>query len=167
LGTKDKAPVVIIGVGNILCADEGVGVRVVNELKRAPVLPYVEVFDCGTSGIAVLEALDGAEKAVIVDAVSTGAEPGTIHRLTLEGILAMDDNLFKLVSLHQFDLIATLKVAQLTTAYRMPREVVMIGIEGKSYDFSLELSDEVNRVLPKVIEATLREVESPPLCASK
>ena len=158
MGARNKAPIVVVGVGNILCSDEGVGVHVANRLKRMTLPPNVEVFDCGTSGIAVLEALDGAEKAVIVDAVLTGSEPGTIHKFTVEEILAMEGNLFKMISLHQFDLIATLKFAQLTDVYSMPREIVVIGVEAKSLEPSLKLSKEVERSLPKVIEAVLREV---------
>lgn len=160
MGGKGKAPVVVVGVGNILCSDEGVGVHVVNKLKQTALPPDVEVFDCGTSGIAVLEALDGAEKAVIIDAVLTGGKPGTVHRFTVEDILAMESGLFKMVSLHQFDLIATLKLAQLSGAYRMPREIVVIGVEAKSLEPGLELSEEVKRSLPRVIEAVLREVKN-------
>lgn len=159
---QGKAPVAVVGVGNILCADEGVGVHVVNELKRMALPPYVKVFDCGTNGFAVLEAVDGAEKAVIIDAVSAGGRPGTIYRLTLEELLAMEDVLFKLTSLHQFDLITALKVAQLTGMYRVPRDIVVIGVEVKSLEFNLALSEEVRLSIPKLIELVLREISSPP-----
>jgi hydrogenase maturation protease len=153
--------VVVIGIGNILCSDEGVGVHVVNELKRMKLPSNVKVFDCGTNGMAVLEAMDGAEKAIIIDAVSSEKEPGTIYFFMIEDLAKMEDRLLKLVSLHQFDLIATLKLAELTGAYRMPHKVVIIGVEVKSLKCSLELSDEVKRAVPKVIEAIIREIEKP------
>ena len=155
-----KPSIVVIGVGNTLFSDEGVGVHVVNQLKRMPLPSNVEVVDCGTNGIAVLEALDGAEKAVIVDAVSAGGKPGTIYRLTLSEILAMEDRLLKLVSLHQFDLIAALKLAELTTVYKMPRDIIIVGVEAKSFDLGLGPSEEIKRVIPKVVEVVLREIES-------
>lgn len=157
--SKDKPPVVVIGIGNILCSDEGVGVHVARELERMKLPPNVGVFDCGTSGIAVLEAMDGADKAIIVDAVSSGGEPGTVNLYTIEDLVRMDDRLLKLVSLHQLDFIATLRLAELTNAYRIPREVIIIGVEAKSLECSMELSNEVRKAVPKVIEAIIREID--------
>ena len=149
----------VIGIGNILCSDEGVGIHVVRELERMRLAPNVEVFDCGTSGMAVLEAMDGAEKAIIVDATSSGEVPGTVRLYTMDDLGRMEDRLLKLVSLHQFDLIATLRLAELTNAYRMPSEVIIVGVEAKSMECSLELSDEVRKAVPKVIKAVIREIE--------
>lgn len=157
--SKDKPPVVVIGIGNILCSDEGVGIHVVRELERMRLAPNVGVFDCGTSGMAVLEAMDGAEKAIIVDATSSEDEPGTVRLYTMEDLGKMEDRLLKLVSLHQFDLIATLRLAELTNAYRMPSEVIIVGVEAKSMECSLELSDEVRKAVPNVIKAVIREIE--------
>ena len=148
----------VIGIGNILCSDEGVGVHVVNELRRMTLPPNVKIFDCGTNGMAVLEAMDGAKKAIIVDAVSSGKEPGTVHVYMIEDLVRMGDGLFKLVSLHQFDLLATLKLAELTNVYRIPPKVVIIGVEVKSLECSLELSDEVRKAIPEVIETIVREI---------
>ena len=157
---RNKPPIAIIGVGNILCSDEGLGVHVINELKKLELPEYVALYDCGTSGIAVLEALDGSKKGIIIDAVSMGGRPGKIYRLTLDDILSMEDNLFKMVSLHQFDLISTLKVAQITGVYNIPEDIVIIGVEGKNYEFSLDLSDDVKKVIPRVIELVLEEIKS-------
>ena len=153
-----KPPLVIVGVGNILCSDEGIGIHVLNHLKDREVPDYVGIYDCGTNGIAVLEALDGAKKGIIVDAVSMGGPPGKIYRFTIDDILGMEDNLFKMVSLHQFDLISTLKVAQITDVYKIPKDIIIIGIEGKTFDFNLELSDEIKKVIPRVVELIMEEI---------
>ncbi len=155
-----KAPFIIVGVGNILCSDEGVGVHIVNKLKDMDLPDYVEIFDCGTNGIAVLEALDGAEKGLIIDAVSMNGPPGKIYRFTIDDILEIEDNLFKLVSLHQFDLVSTLKVAQITDVYKIPKDIAIIGIEGKSFKFSLELSEDIKKVVPDVIKMILDEINN-------
>ena len=85
LNPKDKPSVAIIGIGNILCCDEGVGVHVINELRQIDHLPsHVDVKDCWTSGIAVLEAMNGTQKAIIIDAVAMDKEPGTIYRYALK-----------------------------------------------------------------------------------
>lgn len=157
---KNKPKIVIIGIGNLLYSDERIGVHVVNELKGKTLPSNVKVFDCGTNGIAVLEAMDGAEKAIIVDAVSSGKEPGTIHIYTVEELAKMDGRLFKLVSLHQFDLIAALELARITNAYKIPTKIVIIGVEAKSLKYSMELSDEVKKAIPKVIKTIIKEIKS-------
>jgi len=156
--SSKKPPLVIVGVGNILCSDEGVGIHVLKYLKERELPDYVAIYDCGTSGIAVLEALDGAKKGIIVDAVSMGGPPGKIYKFTIDDILGMEDNLFKMVSLHQFDLISTLKVAQITDVYNIPKDIVIIGIEGKTFDFNLELSREIKEVIPSVVDLIMDEI---------
>lgn len=151
--------IVVIGVWNMLLSDEGVGIHVVNKLKNAHLPSSVDVYDCGTNGIAVLEAMDGAEKAIIIDAVSSGKEPGTVLLYTIEDLVKKEDGLLKLVSLHQFDLIATLRLAKLTDAYRMPSKVIIIGVEAKSLECSLKLSAEVRKAIPKVIETITHEID--------
>jgi hydrogenase maturation protease len=69
---------VVLGLGNILLGDEGVGVRVVEELERAGGLPGVELVDGGTAGFRLLPYFDAAGLVVVVDAASDGAPPGTV-----------------------------------------------------------------------------------------
>ncbi len=152
--------IAIVGVGNILCSDEGVGVYVINRLRELSLPEYVELYDCGTSGIAVLEALDGSKKGVIIDAVSMGGSPGRVYRFSLDEVLSMEDNLFRMVSLHQFDLVSTLKLASYTDVYRLPDDIVIIGVEGKDYSFNVGLSKEVEEAIPLVVEMVLKEIKN-------
>jgi hydrogenase maturation protease len=69
---------VVLGLGNILLGDEGVGVRVVEELQRSGGLPGVELVDGGTAGFSLLPYFDGAGLVVIVDAAADGSPPGTV-----------------------------------------------------------------------------------------
>ncbi len=69
---------VVLGLGNILLGDEGVGVRVVEELERSGGLPGVELVDGGTAGLRLLPFFDGAGLVVVVDAAADGAPPGTV-----------------------------------------------------------------------------------------
>ena len=69
---------VVLGLGNILLGDEGVGVRVVEELERSGGLPGVELVDGGTAGFSLLSYFDGAGLVVVVDAAADGAPPGTV-----------------------------------------------------------------------------------------
>lgn len=149
--------IAIIGVGNVLRSDDGIGIHVVNELKRVELPKNVKLFDCGTSGISVLEAMDGADKAIIIDATCSGEEPGTVRIYKLER--PAKGRLDKLVSLHQLDIVATIELAELMNI-KVPNEIIIIGVEAKSLDYSMELSNEVKNAIPKVIEAVIGEVRA-------
>ena len=72
--------VVVLGVGNTLLEDEGIGVRAVEELQRRYVLPpVVQVIDGGTAGMELLESLEDLDKLIIADCVRVGQPPATVH----------------------------------------------------------------------------------------
>jgi hydrogenase maturation protease len=155
-----KPPLAVVGVGNILCSDEGVGIHVIKYLEKLDLPPYVSLYDCGTSGIAVLEALDGVEKGILIDAVAFGGSPGKIYRFLVTSLLEMEDSLFKLVSLHQLDLITIFRVSYMTKTYRMPEDIVIYGVEGENFDLGMELSRPVSDAVPKLIGMIIEEIES-------
>ena len=70
----------------------------------------------------------------------------------------MDDSLFKLVSLHQLDLITIFKVSYMTNAYRVPSDIVIYGVEGKDFDLNIGLSREVSESIPRLVESILEEI---------
>jgi len=150
--------IAVVGVGNILSGDEGIGVHIARKLKSYKLPPEVEVYDCGTSGIAVLEALDGADKAVIIDAALTGSKPGTVVKLTLHDAEKMESSIFTMASLHNLDLITTLQLAKLTEAYKLPKDIVILAIEPQSLEYSMKLSPILKRRMPELVDAVLKEV---------
>jgi hydrogenase maturation protease len=144
--------VLILGVGNILLRDEGVGVRVVEAMQCADLPSEVEVFDGGTAGIDLLDVLADRRKVVVVDAMDGDVEPGTVMRLTPEDLLPTSG---QGVSLHEMSLMETLAVAQ-----RMgiaPQEVVILGIKPQELGWGLELSPVVAGVVPRVVELAWAE----------
>lgn len=141
----------IVGVGNLLLMDEGVGVHVVQELEQRRVPPHVVLVDGGTSPDALAFVGDVA-KLVIVDAVRGGGEPGTIYRLTPEDIEEDDRNP---LSLHEWDLMDSLKLSGYWTE---GMEVVIVGVEPAEMEWGLDLSPVVAAALPRVIEVVLGEV---------
>lgn len=153
-----KGRIVIVGIGNILLSDEGIGVYVINELKNLQLPANVEVHDCGTGGLSILNVLDKAEKAVIIDAVKGGGSPGSIYSFTLDEILTEDRRL-KMTSLHDLDLTTALKIAELTHIYKLPREIVVIGVEPASIEMGMELSPQIRRTIPKIIDLVLKEIK--------
>lgn len=146
--------IVVLGVGNVLYADEGVGVCAVDEIARRYELPpEVELIDGGTSGMELLDALAGADRLVIVDAVASGASPGTIVRL--EGDAVPRFFTTKL-SPHQVGLCDVLAALSLMEA--SPAETVIIGVEPASLEMSMELSPTVAAKLPVVLDMVMDEV---------
>jgi len=77
--------ILVLGIGNLVMGDDGAGVRVVQELQKRYVFPpHVEVMDGGTLGLDLLPKLEGIGRLLMVDAVETGGEPGTLVRLVGE-----------------------------------------------------------------------------------
>lgn len=144
--------VLILGIGNILLKDEGVGVQAINAMRGMPLPREVELLDGGTSGADLVDFLIGRAKVIVVDAVDSGAPPGTVFRMTPRDIL--DDKNSKL-SLHQLGLMDSLEMARL--AGGSPGEVVIYGIQPEQVGWGLELTDTIARIMPKVIELVLGE----------
>ena len=143
---------VILGVGNLLLKDEGIGVHVAQALKEMALPEGVEVVDGGTSPDLPYLA-EGADKLVVVDAVRAGGEPGSIYRLTPEDIAARPE---ALLSIHQMGLLGSLRALRLSGG---PKEVVIIGVEPKDMGWGLEPSPKLQERLSKIIKVTLREIE--------
>jgi|YelNatPaOPRAMG01_1025707.scaffolds.fasta_scaffold06508_3 hydrogenase maturation protease len=152
--------IAVIGIGNVLCGDEGIGIHIVNKLKYESLPSNVEVYDCDTDIFAVLEAMDGARKAIIIDAMHLGYEPGTIRKFSYEELLGISSKLMNIVSFHQFDLASILRIAQLTGVYKLPDEIVVFGVEVKSCDYSTDISNGVRQVIPKVIDEIIKEIQN-------
>ncbi|MEM4699929.1 MAG: hydrogenase maturation protease [Candidatus Nezhaarchaeales archaeon] len=148
-----KRRVVVVGLGNVLMGDDGVGVRVAEELLRLNLPPSVAVYPVGTPGLALLHLIEGYEKVVLIDAIEMGGEPGTVYRLDFSPSLFNDVGF---LSMHDFDAVAALRLA---IGAGVPLgEVVIIGIEPKRICFGEALSSEVEASIPKVVGLVLKEV---------
>jgi hydrogenase maturation protease len=149
-------PVLVLGVGNLLLRDEGLGVHVARRLMDMDLPLHVEVIDGGTAGLDLLEHIEGRKKVVLVDVVRGGHPPGTIYRMTPED---MEDEPRSCLSLHDINVPDLLKVADMLGVEKP--EIVMIGIEPKDMDSAdLELSPEIEAQVPKLIEVVMKEIQS-------
>src|SRR4030042_7180736 len=92
--------ILILGIGNLLLKDEGVGVHVVERLREIPLPENVEVLDGGTAGLDLVDFIGGRKKLIVIDAVNAGEKPGTIYRLTEENL---DIKPKALTSFHEID----------------------------------------------------------------
>jgi hydrogenase maturation protease len=151
----------ILGVGNLLLSDEGVGLRVVERLATSYDLPEgVRILDGGTLGLDLLYYLEGVENLLIVDAVEMGKEPGTLLRLEGDEVPSF---LSIKMSPHQIGIPDMLFAARLKDLY--PRNVVLWGVQPAVLDTGLELSPpvaaQVNALVDKVVEQLVQWGELP------
>lgn len=150
----EPCPILVLGIGNILLRDEGVGVRVVEAMERIDLPPDVELFDGATAGLDLLDALAGRRKVIVIDAIGGDSEPGTVLRLSPEDLVALDG---RGMSLHEIGLLETLTAAkQLGVA---PQELVVLGVKPRDVSCGLTLSPETARLVPEIVELVLAELE--------
>lgn len=147
--------IVIIGVGNILLSDEGIGVHVVEELKKIPLPLGVSVVDAGTVGFEILDFISDAHELIIIDAVDGGREPGFIYRFDFDFLEELPLSCMRFV--HQIGVFDVLNILKLRG--KAPKAKI-IGVQPKSVDFGLTLSEELKSMIPKIIEIVLEEVKS-------
>jgi hydrogenase maturation protease len=142
----------VLGMGNVLLRDEGIGCHVVHALEGIP-LPDVEIIDGGTCP-DVLQLVENADKLVIVDAVRGGGTPGQIYRFHPEDITLAQK---PFLSLHDVGLVDSLRLMQL---WRNIGEAVIIGVEPKEISWGLELSPELQEKMPQIIGTILSELNN-------
>lgn len=147
--------IVVIGVGNLLLKDEGIGIHAVQALQELDLPPDVQLVDGGTSPDLIAYTRAG-DKLIIVDAARAGGEPGAIYRFK-PGDLAEEKA--ALTSVHEIGVVENLNLMSLTGD--KPGEIVIIGIEPKEIEFGTELSTELQQKVPQIVNAVLKEIGLP------
>ncbi len=151
---RPPARTLILGVGNLLLSDEGVGLRVLERLAATYILPEeVQTLDGGTLGLDLLYYLEGVENLVIIDAVKMGKEPGALLRLEGDEVPTF---LSVKVSPHQIGIPDMLLAAKLKDLY--PRHVVLWGVQPGVLDVSLDLSPPVAARVDELVEKVVDEL---------
>jgi hydrogenase maturation protease len=127
----------VIGLGNLLRGDDAVGLAVARRLRE--LAPTADVQELSGEPAGLLEALaDGAVRVALVDAVSSGAAPGTVHRLDVsQAALPIDS----CTSSHGLGLAATIELGR--ALERLPPELLVFGIEARSFERGAPLSPDV------------------------
>ncbi|RME36805.1 MAG: HyaD/HybD family hydrogenase maturation endopeptidase [Thermoflexia bacterium] len=145
----------VLGVGNILLSDDGVGVHVVRLLREQYRFPQeVEILDGGTLGLDLLPYVEDTDRLLIVDAVQMDEPPGTVARLEGDRVPAM---LGLKYSPHQVGLSDLLAAARLRGRY--PPEVVLWGIQPASLEVGLDLSPTVAAQVEVLLANVLAELQ--------
>lgn len=152
----DGAEVAVVGVGNPIMGDDGVGKRVIEELESSSDerTDGVVLTHAGTTAFFALEAMSGCRKAIVVDAIETGSEPGTVHRYRYADGAFADE--IPEMTMHDFSFAEALRAGR--DAYDIPDELLVFGVEPVRVEASLELSDRIERAVPELIELVLEEL---------
>ena len=145
----------IIGFGNLLMGDDGAGVHLIQKLTNQALPPQVELLDGGVCSFAALGELQSASMAILVDSMTGGGKPGDIYRLTADQLGCGPPT--KALSVHDFSLLDSLRVAQQTGT--LP-PVIIYGIEPACLDLSLELSPLVELAVDTVITRIMADIGS-------
>jgi len=146
--------ILILGVGNLLLSDEGVGVHVAQRMMELDMPPEVQVVEGGTDGFGLVNFITQADRMILIDAVKGGGQPGSIYRFDLEDCPPYPD-LFK-TSVHQ---ISILEVINLSSLIGSTPHTTIIGVEPVCLEMGMQLSPPVEAKIPKVIQMILAEVE--------
>lgn len=147
---------VVVGCGNPVRGDDGVGVQVVARLRHADLPADVQLVDLGTSAFDVLDLLRHCDRMVLVDASTTGAPPGTIHRLPIE---ALDPEPAPTeLSLHAVRWDHILGLAWRMLGDRLTARVEVVLVEAASVDFSEHLTPEVEAAATRVADLLVAEL---------
>jgi hydrogenase maturation protease len=146
----------IVGLGNPLATDEGVGPAAIERLLARGLPPDVEAIDAGTDLLAVLDDLCAAGSAHLVDCVLAGSPPGTVHRFALEDLVARAKAGPAWVSAHELTLLETVRLAQMT-GHRLP-PTVLWGVEPEAVAFGASLTATVSAALDGLLDALLAEI---------
>jgi hydrogenase maturation protease len=155
--TSAAAVSVVLGVGNLLRADDGVGVHAVQALMRRGGIEGVQVLDGGTAPLDALAGIGPIDRLIIVDAADLGEAPGSVRVLSPDDLIpACGDS----VSLHDLDLLWALGVMR--AIGNEPPEVLIVGVQPASMDWSTELSPAVAARLDDIMEAVLAAIPARP-----
>lgn len=145
---------VVIGVGNTILSDDGVGVHAARRLQDDPRLPAgVSILDGGTMGLELGPFVSDASRVLILDAVNTGEAPGSLTRMSGGDLLGTPRGR----SVHQLgvaDLIATL-----TLASTKPQDIVVLGLQPANTDWGTTLSPDVDAALAGLVDAALAQLQ--------
>jgi hydrogenase maturation protease len=155
--SSDRTPqVLILGLGNMLLQDEGVGIAALQRLAANHEWPdHVTLMDGGVMGLELLPYLESADAVLLLDAVHTGAPPGTVVRLEGQEIPAV---VALKMSMHQVGLQETLAMCRFRGT--VPERMVLLGVVPAHLDLGLDLSPQVAAALPSLIGAALTELRN-------
>ena len=142
--------IVLIGIGQELRGDDAAGIEIVREWQQAypDTARQMRVELSPLPGLGLLDLLEGAQAAILVDAIQSGAEPGTVHIVGLEDVEAFAAGSG---SAHGFGVAETLALAKQASPASLPEQIILLGIEIQHMDLGQPLSSAVRASIPQAV----------------
>jgi hydrogenase maturation protease len=156
-----KTKIAVMGVGNILMQDEGIGVHTIKNLEKYIFHPHIDLIDGGNMGMDLLPFFDEYDKMIIVDAVDFEKKPGFIDTIENSDILALFTTK---MSLHHLGLKDVLSYAKLLD--QTPEDLCLVGIQPEKMEMEMQLSATINSQLDKMTNLVLQKLETWQVSAS-
>lgn len=141
---------VIMGLGNELLGDEGVGVHAVRQLKQYHLQEDVELVEVGTAILDSLYFFEHADRILIIDAMKDTSPPGSVYKISLNQCAGNH----MICSMHGFDIFRVMALVERSS----PPEVLVYGVEPELLEWSMELSDRVAKSIPYLLDAVIDEL---------
>ena len=153
--TRHCCGVLVIGLGNVLRSDDGVGVHLARALARESWPPPVRILDAGTPGLALLDLIEGAGQVVILDACQLHARPGTLRIFTPEEVRSRTEG--APLSIHEADVLGALRLGE---AVGLNVSVTLVGIQPTSLEPGTKLSPALTELFPEILDQARRLLQS-------
>jgi hydrogenase maturation protease len=157
---EDRKKILVLGIGNLLFKDEGIGIHVVEKMQTMALPPDVEVIDGGTATNIFPYLIENRDKVILIDAMKAGDSPGTIYRLSTEEFLGTRKG-SRTTQESEFEDALRMTIVMKTN----PKELVVIGIEPEytgeeDHRCEIGLSLSLETKIPEIIEMVMREIET-------
>jgi hydrogenase maturation protease len=151
--TGNNNNVLVIGIGNEFRSDDGAGIVCARKLKEK-VDSNVSVIENDGDGAKLMELWKGFDKVILIDSISLGAKPGTIHNIKANETEFPKEN--SIHSSHLFGIAEAIETSKILN--KLPENLIIYGIEGKSYDLGDNISDEVKNAIEKAVTEIQKEI---------
>jgi hydrogenase maturation protease len=144
----------VVGVGSVLRGDDGVGIRVIEELQKENLSSDIKLLSGDISGLELIKYFPQFERVVIIDAVDIKDKPGTVKSFNSSEIKKSDFS--EVVSTHGMKLLETLTLAE---KLDISPKITIIGIQPKDISFKLGLTLEIEDKIPYIMKAVKKVID--------
>jgi hydrogenase maturation protease len=153
-----RPKILILALGNPLHGDDGIGVAIIHALTHITTLPSnVTLMDGGTGGIKIAQWIQDYQYVFIIDAADFENVPGEWRRFSIDDILCLSERKEPDLTLHNAGLTYALELASVLNT--LPNRIVIYAIQPQNVDWSLDLSEPVQRLIPEICESIVKEIQ--------
>jgi hydrogenase maturation protease len=149
-----KTDVKVIGFGNKYRSDDGIGIRIIEELEKLDSFKDIDIIDGGTSGTDLIFLVKDCRKIIIIDAIDAGQNVGDVVNIQISDVEEFIKRDYKSLSLHDLNLADILKLIK---ALKINADISIIGVKPKKMDFGDRLSPEIEEKIPEIISLVKKE----------